>query len=1276
MQIQGQIYHRTGSLLPVPDEDYKFLQIYFMGNSAREVDQRCAHNSVKRSIVEQLQTFFHQHNELVALFTTALDRMPSDNHKIVIRADKAPAGQHAGRFNAPTIDEVAIVVVGENLENRDIVLHRRNDQLQRVSETHRSYDALQYPILFWQGEDGYHFSIKMINPVTGAETNKKVSSMNYYSYRLMVRQNEDNHILKCRRLFHQYAVDMYVKVETERLTFIKLNQAKLRSEEYIHLRDAINADGNARNVGRTTILPATYVGSPRHMHEYAQDAMSYVRHYGTPDLFITFTCNPKWTEIQQELFNRQSSIDRHDITARVFKMKLNSLKDFIVKHRVFGETRCWMYSVEWQKRGLPHAHILIWLVERIRPNEIDNVISAEIPDINEDPLLHEVITKNMIHGPCGILNPISPCMVEGKCSKRYPKQLVTETITGNDGYPLYRRRSIDDNGKSTIVKVNRQDIEVDNRWVVPYSPLLCKAYKAHINVEYCHSVKSIKYICKYVNKGSDMAVFGVAAENSNDEVTQYQMGRYVSSNESMWRIFSFPIHERHPTVVHLAVHLENGQRVYFTDANVLQRVDRPPSTTLTSFFEMCQNDDFARTLLYSEMPRYYTWNQSSKKFERRKRGQPVQGYPRVFSTDALGRLYAVHPSQDECFYLRLLLVNVRGPTSFQHLRTVNGVLCGTYREACQHLGLLENDTHWDHTLEDAVDSSNAKQIRTLFSIILSTCFPSTPTDLWHKYKDHMAEDILHQMRLRTSNADLQMNEEIHNEALILIEDMCLMLTNKVLTQIGMISPNRPMHDKFDQELRRESQYNSETLREMVDITVPLLNQQQKYAYDTLMKAVNDGSGGFYFLDAPGGTGKTFLLSLILATIRSQNGIALALASSGIAATLLEGGRTAHSALKLPLNLQMNETPTCNLSRNSAMAKVLQQTRLIIWDECTMAHKKSLEALDRSMQDLRNNKKQFGGAMILLAGDFRQILPVVPRSTPADELNACLKSSILWKYIKTLKLSINMRVELQEYQYGEVFSKQLLDIGNGIIAVDTSSGYITFPTNFCNFCESKTELMEMVFPNIAQNYVNHVWLSERVILAAKNVDVNEMNFQIQDKITGELKNYRSVDSITNEDEVVNYPTEFLNSLELPGLPPHNLQLKIGSLIIMLRNINQPRLCNGTRLAVKKLLNNVIEATILKGKYKGEDVLIPRIPMIPNDMPFSFKRLQFPVRLAFAMSINKSQGQSLSVCGINLEYPCFSHGQLYVACSRVGKPSTLFIYAPEHKTKNIVYKKALE
>ncbi|GFQ65253.1 ATP-dependent DNA helicase [Trichonephila clavata] len=332
-----------------------------------------------------------------------------------------------------------------------------------------------------------------------------------------------------------------------------------------------------------------------------------------------------------------------------------------------------------------------------------------------------------------------------------------------------------------------------------------------------------------------MAVIGIGAENSKDEVTQYQMGRYVSSNEAVWRIFSFPIHERHPSVVHLAVHLENGQRVYFTAQNAVQRAAQPPSTTLTSFFETCQNDDFAQTLLYSEMPKYYTWNQSSRRFIRRKQGKPVPGYTDVYSTDAIGRIYSVHPSNDECFYLRLLLVNVRGPTSFQQLRTVDGKLCGSYREACQRLQLLENDAHWDQTLNDAVISSHAHQIRTLFSIIISTCFPSNPIYLWIKYKDYMCDDILYQIRNRMGNPNIQISEEIYNEALISIEDMCLIMSNKLLIQLGLTAPNRPMHDAFNQELHRERLYDLNTLKELIQTNLPLLNEQQKYVFETLMK---------------------------------------------------------------------------------------------------------------------------------------------------------------------------------------------------------------------------------------------------------------------------------------------------------------------------------------------------------------------------------------------------------------------------------------------------------
>lgn len=173
-KVQGQIYHRTGSLLPLPEDEHKYLQIYFMGEAddEQQVQQRRRYNpGTTQRIIASLQNMFHERNELVRLFKTAEDMMPADDYAIVIKADKTPAGQHQRRYNAPTIDEVAIVIVGEQFEARDIIIHRRNDTLQRVSETHRSYDALQYPIIFWQGEDGYHFTLKQINPSTSTYIN-------------------------------------------------------------------------------------------------------------------------------------------------------------------------------------------------------------------------------------------------------------------------------------------------------------------------------------------------------------------------------------------------------------------------------------------------------------------------------------------------------------------------------------------------------------------------------------------------------------------------------------------------------------------------------------------------------------------------------------------------------------------------------------------------------------------------------------------------------------------------------------------------------------------------------------------------------------------------------------------------------------------------------------------------------------------------------------------------------------------------------------------------
>lgn len=182
-----------------------------------------------------------------------------------------------------------------------------------------------------------------------------------------------------------------------------------------------------------------------------------------------------------------------------------------------------------------------------------------------------------------------------------------------------------------------------------------------------------------MHKGSDLAIFGVRNVNENDEITRYQMGRYISSNGAIWHILSFSIHERDPAVQHLAIHLENGQRVYFTEKNFLQRSD---------IF-----GQFAKTLIYTDVLRYFTWNKSGKKWEPRKQGKPHPSVTGIFKAKTLGRLYTVHPKQRECFYLRLLLVNVPGTTSFEFLRTVNGRVFNTYQDACRELQLLEDDNH-------------------------------------------------------------------------------------------------------------------------------------------------------------------------------------------------------------------------------------------------------------------------------------------------------------------------------------------------------------------------------------------------------------------------------------------------------------------------------------------------------------------------------------------------------------------------------------------------------
>ncbi|GFV57130.1 ATP-dependent DNA helicase [Trichonephila clavipes] len=341
----------------------------------------------------------------------------------------------------------------------------------------------------------------------------------------------------------------------------------------------------------------------------------------------------------------------------------------------------------------------------------------------------------------------------------------------------------------------------------------------------------------------------------------------------------------------------------------------------------------------------------------------------------------------------MLLNLIQGPTNFLDLKTVDGQEFETFPQVCEKLGLLEDDNYRDATMEEAVLCRSPSQIRELFAILIWTCGLSNPLQLWDKYKVALSEDILH----RFEKMDQVNNDLCLNEALIHIEDKIIRISGK---RRGELSTN------FIKELS----YNIALLDTQVSETEPCLLPEQKDIYNKILQRVELGEGGLFFLDAPGGTGKTFLFNLILAKIRKDCNVALAVASSGIAETLLSGGRRAHSVFKLPLNLASEETPTCNISKNSARGALLQQCKLIVWDECTMPHKRAIEALDHCLQDIQNNPKLMGGVVVLLAGDFRQTLPVIERGTAADEINACLKASYLWTKVEKLYLTTNMRVQ--------------------------------------------------------------------------------------------------------------------------------------------------------------------------------------------------------------------------------------------------------------------------
>ncbi len=444
------------------------------------------------------------------------------------------------------------------------------------------------------------------------------------------------------------------------------------------------------------------------MGQLYQDAMARVRKFGKPDVFVTFNCNPKWKEITDALLPGQTTKDRPELVTRVFNFKLDTLlKD--IKDGVLGNVIAKIWVIEFQKRGLPHAHILLILDEVSKlctTKDYDSMVSAEIPDPICHPQAYETATSCMVHGPCGPIFFNAQCMEQRKCKKRYPRSFSEETRCDVDGYPEYQCR------QTRIFVDPKTQREVDNRWIVPYNLHLATKYNVHINVEICSSISAVKYLYKYVYKGPDRATnvikrrANMSGQDSNayavvangewqnrDEIKAYLEGRYVSVSEASWRLFSFRMHDGTPSVTRLAVHEPGMHTVVYNDNAIIFEIVNSEQNQKTTFIEYFQaNIDYplAREVTYMDFPSVFTWTNGTKKWTILQRGCCV------------GCLYFVSPSAGERYFLRTLLTKVKGVVSFEALCTVNGVVHDTFKLACIALGLYDSDDKWNACLEEAI----------------------------------------------------------------------------------------------------------------------------------------------------------------------------------------------------------------------------------------------------------------------------------------------------------------------------------------------------------------------------------------------------------------------------------------------------------------------------------------------------------------------------------------------------------------------------------------------
>jgi hypothetical protein len=803
--------------------------------------------------------------------------------------------------------------------------------------------------------------------------------------------------------------------------------------------------------------------------------------------------------------------------------------------------------------------------------------------------------------------------------------------------------------------------------------------------------------------------------HKNDEINLYLRGRYLCSMDAMWRCLGYQTYPApNPSVTTITVKMPADVE-YYQQKHLLTDIDvyfhRPVilhDLTFTQFFTQYVYTKRVNARTQDENVNYF-------KVQMPQITTPIYICKRQ-GTRNLVRMLMIYPSAGKVWYLRILLIN-RPCASFQDALTHNGELCITFQQSALLHGYVDDQRETTMCFEEAILFKDPRELRSLFAFLVVEGFPTHHLLFEITMFDAMTDDYIDSPTMVQSKAAFYCQ---------FWKDLQLLLSEnggKSLHEYGFPEPDN-IETEIQLHLQRYNVVQQTTLLQSLNDEAPN-NHDQLNVYNAITNAVNgltdeDAPGTFFFVKGQGGCGKTTIAKKIMAYTRSTGKIALGCASTGLAATLYDDFYTAHALFCYPVikedEKDESEPAQCEFHKNEDRQELVSNAALIVWDEMICNHKELFEAAYRATNG-------FTGTVVVCMGDFRQIMPVLKQANRHEVGQSCITSSYLWYKFQVFSLSINMRLELMKVSLRERRDTILLNQDNTLQEqIEELTQQLTNQTNYGEMilsigegrgdhedacvmhdCDQsglqvyRIDSIPYYIETSVENALQFLYptgfnMSAMIkcsILAATNEQVDTWNKRVQLLNSSETHVLESKDKLLQVDDPHAYLENIINDevfhkYVVNGVPPHQLHLKRGDICLVMRNLSKRLgLATNSRVIILNISQYCIRVQTVATPHRT--ATIPRIRFrfkIPGGASFEVTRTQFPLRLAYCMTYNKAQGQTLESVLLDITSPPFAHGHLYVALSRVTHYANIKVFCNDKSIwenapllSNIVYPELL-